>query len=81
MSALHLRVRVSAGGKTRADLTFPAAATANLSHLVPPDVAGQLAARGIDPAGVAERAVAAGFPAGELFALETGEKSVRVWLE
>lgn len=81
MSASHLRVRVSAAGRVRADLTFPAAAAANLTYLMPPDVAGQLAARGIDPAGVAARAAAGGFPAGELFALETGEKSVRVWLE
>ena len=82
MSASNLRVQVSVAGNVRVSLTFPAGTTAMLSHLVPPDVAEQLPARGIDPQAIADRAVTAGFPVGELFALETaGGKHVRVWLE
>jgi len=81
MSATSLRLRVTAEGTVRADLTFPVGAAARLDDLVPPDVAAQLTARGIDAKSVADRVVAAGFPAGDLFALDTGPKQVRVWLE
>jgi len=81
MTASKLRLYVSEGGQMRADLTFPVATTASLPNLIPPDVAAQLSARGIDPRAIADRAVAAGFPAGELFNLDTGSKQVRIWLE
>ena len=81
MRASKLRLRVSAGGSVRADLTFPATAAAGLPAMVPAEAVLQLAARGIDPAAIAAQAVAAGFPVGHLFALDTGAKHVRVWLE
>jgi hypothetical protein len=81
MAAKNLRVRVCAGGQTRADLTFPARAAESLADLMPEHVAMQARARGLDIDAIAQRATQAGLPAGELFSLDEGGKQVRVWLE
>jgi hypothetical protein len=77
----HLRVRVSEAGRTRVELTFAAAAAANLTDLVPPELEERLRERHVDVGRIAAEATASGFAPGELFSLADGEKVVRVWLE
>lgn len=76
-----LRIRVTRSGRTKAELTFPAAAAENLPDLIPPEVEPRLAARHIDVAGISRSLIERGFPPGELFALEEGRDDFRVWLE
>lgn len=77
----RLRLKVVRGGDTIAQLTFPVNAVAHLEDLVPEEMHPRIRARGVDLASVASRTVAAGYPAGDLFALADGGVSVRVWIE
>ncbi len=79
--ARRLRVRCSQDGATRVALTMRAEAAARLWEVVPPDVIQRLEQRRVDVAALGRRAEAGGFPPGELFTLEDGTRSVRVWLE
>ncbi|MES1256302.1 MAG: AarF/ABC1/UbiB kinase family protein, partial [Acidobacteriota bacterium] len=81
MGATTLRIRVDRNGENVVQLSFGAAAVGHLEELVPDDLGARLRGRGIDLAQLAQRTVAAGYPAGDLFTLSDGEKQVRVWLE
>ena len=81
MRSQTLRIRVVDHGTTKVALTFGAGATDNLPDLVPLDLRGRLAARGINLAAIAAGSRLQGYPPGELFALVDGGKTVRVWLE
>jgi predicted unusual protein kinase regulating ubiquinone biosynthesis (AarF/ABC1/UbiB family) len=81
MGATTLRIRVDRNGENVVQLSFNAVAVGHLEELVPDDLGERLRCRGIDLGQIAEQAVAAGYPAGDLFTLSEGEKQVRVWLE
>jgi len=76
-----LRIRVSRGGRTKAELTFPAAAAESLSDLIPPEVGPKLIARNIDVSQISRSLSENGFPPGNLFSLREGQDEFRVWLE
>lgn len=76
-----LRIRVQKQGRIRADLTFKGHLAAELPDLIPPEVAPELARRGIDVQQLAARAVENRFSPTTLFEFTDEEKSVRVWLE
>jgi predicted unusual protein kinase regulating ubiquinone biosynthesis (AarF/ABC1/UbiB family) len=76
-----LRIRVSHKGRTKAELTFPAASAENLFDLIPPEIEPKLAARSIDVVQISRSLMERGFPPEELFCLQEGENSFRVWLE
>jgi predicted unusual protein kinase regulating ubiquinone biosynthesis (AarF/ABC1/UbiB family) len=76
-----LRIRVSRSGQIKADITFPASAAENLPDLLPEGVEAKLAGSAMDVAAMSRDLASRKFPAGELFSLEEGEKSFRVWLE
>ncbi|MHA7631913.1 ABC1 kinase family protein [Corallococcus sp. M7] len=80
-TARYLKVQVTEAGRTRVALTFRADVTAHLEDLLPEDLPGKLAARGVDPAAIGSAAVAAGLRPSELFHLDEGPRRVRVWLE
>lgn len=81
MQASTLRLRVVRNGEPVAQLSFSAAAVAHLPDLVPDDLRDRLGRQGIDLALLAEKAVAGGYPRGDIFALADDGKTVRVWLE
>ncbi|HXG49268.1 MAG TPA: hypothetical protein VNO52_16715 [Methylomirabilota bacterium] len=81
MKSETLHIQITEAGQTRVSLSFGAGAAEYLPKLVPPPVRERLAARSIDLAAIAERARTTGFAPGELFLLEDGPKTVRVWLD
>lgn len=76
-----LRIRVTSGGRTKAELTFPVVAAESLSDLIPPEVGPKLAARNIDVYRISRSVTENGFPPGDLFSLREGQDDFRVWLE
>ena len=60
---------------------FPSYAVLSLSDLVPEDVRVRIVAEHVDLDKVAADAAALGCPAGELFAVTSGEHGVRAWLD
>ena len=81
MPATSLRVRVARDGEQVVQLTFAAAAVGHLQELVPAEMLDRVRAHGIDIRQVSERAIAEGYQPGELFVLDDGGRTVRVWLE
>ncbi len=81
MSATALCIQVTERGENRVRITFDAAATDNLPDLIPPDVLPKLAARNIDAARIAVEARERNYAPAELFVLQEGERTLRVWLE
>lgn len=81
MKSESLCIRVTESGETRVNLSFASSATTLLAQLVPPSVRTKLAQRSIDLAVVADEARARDFAPGELFRLDDGPRTVRVWLE
>lgn len=81
MQKSTLRLRVVRNGEPVAQLTFPATAVAHLPDLVPDDLRERLGRQGIDLARLAEKAVAGGYPLGDIFTLAGDDKTVRVWIE
>lgn len=77
----NLRIRVEEHGRLKAEVTFAAAAAANLPELIPEEIEPKLAARGIDLSEVTGELVKSDFAPGEIFKLEEESKSFRVWLE
>jgi len=77
----YLQICVWEAGAEKAKVTFRATAAENLCDLVPPEIEGKLAERGIDVQNIAMTAKYANFPPGELFRLDEGVKKIRVWLE
>ena len=81
MQASTLRLRVVRNGEPVAQLSFSAVAVGHLPDLVPEDLRERLGRQGIDLALLAAKAVAGGYPPGDIFTLAEDDKTVRVWLE
>ena len=81
MKSKSLRIRVSENKRMKVDLTFGARCAENLSDLIPPELQEKLRQRSIDIDETVRKVVASDFEPMELFQLEEGSKSVRVWLE
>ena len=76
-----LRIRVTRQGEQVVLLTFKPTLAAQLPDLIPEDLKPRLEARQLDIAHLAATAAANGYPPGDLFVLDEGEQTVRVWLE
>ena len=79
--ARWLRISVTRSGRTVVQVCFPSYAVLSLSDLVPDDVRVRVVAERVDLEMVAADAAARGCPAGELFAVASGEHAVRAWLD
>ena len=79
--ARWLRISVTRSGRTVVQVCFPSYAVLSLSDLVPDDVRVRVVAEHVDLDMVAADAAARGCPAGELFAVRSGEHAVRAWLD
>ena len=79
--ARWLRISVTRAGRVVVQVCFPSYAVLSLSDLVPDDVRVRIVANHVDLEMVAADAAARGCPAGELFAVKSGEHAVRAWLD
>ena len=79
--ARWLRISVTRGGRMVVQVCFPSYAVLSLTDLVPDDVRVRIVAEQVDLETVAADAAARGCPAGELFAVTSGEHGVRAWLD
>ena len=79
--ARWLRISVTRAGRVVVQVCFPSYAVLSLSDLVPEDVRIRTVADHVDLETVAADAAARGCPAGELFAVKSGEHGVRAWLD
>jgi hypothetical protein len=79
--ARWLRISVTRAGRVVVQVCFPSYAVLSLSDLVPEDVRVRIVAEQVDLEAVAADAAARGCPAGELFAVTSGEHGVRAWLD
>ena len=79
--ARWLRISVTRSGRTVVQVCFPSYAVLSLSDLVPEDVRVRIIAEQVDLEMVAADAASRGCPAGELFAVRSGEHAVRAWLD
>ena len=75
--ARWLRISVTRAGRVVVQVCFPSYAVLSLNDLVPDNVRVRVVAEHVDLEMVAAR----GCPAGELFAITSGEHSVRAWLD
>ena len=78
--ARWLRISVTRAGRVVVQVCFRHAVL-SLSDLVPDDVRVRIVAEQVDLDMVAADAAARGCPAGELFAVTSGEHGVRAWLD
>jgi hypothetical protein len=79
--ARWLRITVTRGGRVVVQVCFPSYAVLSLSDLVPDDVRVRVVEEQVDLETVAADAAARGCPAGELFAIKSGQHAVRAWLD
>jgi hypothetical protein len=79
--ARWLRISVTRAGRVVVQVCFPSYAVLSLADLVPEDVRIRIVADQVDLENVAADAAARGCPAGELFAVTSGEHGVRAWLD
>ena len=79
--ARWLRISVTRGGRMVVQVCFPSYAVLSLADLVPDDVRVRIVAEQVDLEKVAADAASRGCPAGELFAIVSGEHGVRAWLD
>ena len=79
--ARWLRINVTRAGRVVVQVCFPTYAVISLSDLVPEDVRVRIVEAHVDLDMVAADAAAHGCPAGELFAVSSGEHAVRAWLD
>lgn len=79
--ARWLRISVTRAGRVVVQVCFPSYAVLSLSDLVPEDVRIRIVGDHVDLETVAADAAARGCPAGELFAVASGEHAVRAWLD
>jgi hypothetical protein len=79
--ARWLRISVTRGGRTVVQVCFPSYAVLSLADLVPDHVRVRIVAEQVDLEMVAADAASRGCPAGELFAIASGEDGVRAWLD
>lgn len=78
--AKHLCIRLMEDGKQKVALTFPANAIERLPSLMGEHILNRVLAQGIQPETLISQARAAGFAPSELFVLEEGNRTLRVWL-
>lgn len=83
MSAVrHLHVRVLRNGEEHVRLTLPASAAARLTHLMPPHVADDAKASGVDLAELERQAAEGDLSPRVLVDCRTSDgKQVTLWLE
>jgi hypothetical protein len=79
--ARWLRITVTRGGRVVVQVCFPSYAVLSLNDLVPDDVRVRVVEEQVDLEKVAADAAARGCPAGELFAIKSGQHAVRAWLD
>ena len=79
--ARWLRISVTRHGRVVVQVCFPSYAVLSLADLVPDDVRVRVVETQVDLEGVAADAAARGCPAGDLFAVTSGEHGVRAWLD
>jgi len=80
--ATLLCVRVTEGGEQRVSVKMPAEAVLDLEHLIPEDVLARIISSGtIDLKQLGESIRANGIIPQQLFVVEDGRKTYRVWLE
>jgi len=79
--ARWLRISVTRAGRMVVQVCFPSYAVLSLSDLVPDDVRVRIVAEQVDLDMVAADAASRGCPAGQLFAITSGEHGVRAWLD
>jgi len=79
--ARWLRISVTRAGRVVVQVCFPSYAVLSLNDLVPDNVRVRVVAEHVDLEMVAADAAARGCPAGELFAVSSGEHAVRAWLD
>jgi len=79
--ARWLRINVTRAGRVVVQVCFPSHAVLKLSDLVPEDVRVRIVEEHVDLDMVAADAAARGCPAAELFAVKSGDHSVRAWLD
>ena len=77
----RLRMRVADGGRVKVDVTMEATAAARLASLVPGHLRDKLHRHSIDIDRLVRQVVAGGYQPGDLFRLDDGIETVRVWLE
>lgn len=79
--ARRMRINVSRGGKTTVELAQPASAIERLADLLEPALVERIAAQGIALREIVAETRRRGYAPGPVFACETEEKAIRVWLE
>lgn len=79
--AKALKIQVLENNRQKVALTFQAHCAENLVELLPPDVEEKLAKRGINVGQIAQNAAEQQFAPMDLFQLDDGDKTIRVWLE
>jgi len=79
--ARWLRISVTKSGRVVVQVCFPSYAVLSLADLVPDDVRTRIVGDQVDLETVAADVAARGCPAGELFAVASGEHAVRAWLD
>jgi len=80
-SARLLRVRISERGREVIAVALPALQALELESAIPSPVQDRLLASGADLPAIQGRVRASGIRPQEIFALESGARSYRVWLE
>lgn len=81
MKAKNLCVAVTEAGERVVSLKFPSVTIGWVETLMPDKVREKIEAKGIDLTAIKQKAEANGMQAQELFALESGNREYRVWLE
>ena len=79
--ARWLRISVTRAGRMVVQVCFPSYAVLSLGDLIPDDVRDNVIGDHLDLEMVAAGAASRGCPAGELFAITSGEHGVRAWLD
>jgi len=79
--ARKLEVLISEGGEEVRRLSMPAEALLELPALLPDEAKAMLVAAGVDVEAAVQQISRAGFPPQEVFRVEEGGRSYRVWLE
>jgi predicted unusual protein kinase regulating ubiquinone biosynthesis (AarF/ABC1/UbiB family) len=76
-----LKIRVTANGQTKVQLSFPATALERIGDLMPEEISGRIADSGINLPALAISAQSRNYAAGPICECLFGDKKVRLWLE
>ena len=77
----RLKIRVTENGIAKVQLTQPATVLQRLDEVLEPAIQAKLAEQNVDLDRIAADAEIAGYAPGEIFNVDYGRRSVRVWLE